>query len=109
MAEDLSNIFESYENKSIEELGSSLLSRQAAINEKRAKEAKKSKKIGQALAVIGVGQQLFKNSYNKRMKEADKHELFYYLIKKIKQSKFNSLVELWNICLKKNGQKKIKI
>lgn len=76
MAEDLSNIFESYENKSIEELGSSLLSRQAAINEKRAKEAKKSKKIGQALAVIGVGQQLFKNAYNKRMKEADKHELF---------------------------------
>jgi len=76
MAEDLNAIFESYEDKSIEELGSSLLSRQAAINEKRAKEAKKSKRIGQALAAIGVGQKLFKNAYNKRMKELDKHELF---------------------------------
>ena len=76
MAEDLNDIFTSYEDKSIEELGSSLLSRQAAINEKRAKEAKKSKKIGQALAAIGVGQKLFKNAYDRRMKELDKHELF---------------------------------
>ena len=76
MAEDLNAIFESYEDKSIEELGSSLLSRQAAINEKRAKQAKKSKRIGQALAAIGVGQKLFKNAYNRRMKELDKHELF---------------------------------
>lgn len=76
MAEDLNNIFESYEDKSLEELGSSLLSRQASINEKKAKQAKKSRRIGQALSIIGVGQQLFKNSYDKRMKELDKHELF---------------------------------
>ena len=76
MAEDLNDIFTSYGDKSLEELGSSLLSRQAEINKKRAKEAKKSKKIGQALAAIGVGQKLFKNAYNKRMKELDKHELF---------------------------------
>ena len=76
MADDLNNIFENFENKSIEELGSSLLGRQAEINKKQAKEAKKSKRIGQTLAMIGVGQKIFKNSYNKRAKELDKHEMF---------------------------------
>jgi len=76
MAEDLNNIFQDFENKSVEELGSSLLGRQAEINKKQAKEAKKAKRIGQTLALIGVGQKIFKNSYNKRMKELDKHEMF---------------------------------
>ena len=76
MAEDLNNIFQNFENKSIEELGSSLLSRQAEINKKQAKEAKKAKRIGQTLALIGVGQKIFKNAYNKRIKELDKHEMF---------------------------------
>ena len=76
MADDLNNIFENFEDKSIEELGSSLLGRQAEINKKQAKEAKKSKRIGQTLAMIGVGQKIFKNSYNKRAKELDKHEMF---------------------------------
>tara|TARA_R100001509_G_scaffold140462_1_gene95303 strand:+ start:3716 stop:5449 length:1734 start_codon:yes stop_codon:yes gene_type:complete len=76
MAEDLNNIFQDFENKSVEELGSSLLSRQAEINKKQAKEAKKAKRIGQTLALIGVGQKIFKNAYNKRMKELDKHEMF---------------------------------
>ena len=76
MAEDLNNLFENFENKSIEELGSSLLGRQAEINKKQAKEAKRSRKIGQTLALIGVGQKIFKNSYDKRAKELDKHEMF---------------------------------
>ncbi len=76
MAEDLNNIFQDFENKSVEELGSSLLGRQAEINKKQAKEAKKAKRIGQTLALIGVGQKIFKNSYNKRAKELDKHEMF---------------------------------
>ena len=76
MADDLNNLFENFEDKSIEELGSSLLGRQAAINKKQAKEAKKAKRIGQTLALIGVGQKIFKNSYNKRMQELDKHEMF---------------------------------
>ena len=76
MADDLNNLFENFEDKSIEELGSSLLGRQAEINKKQAKEAKKSKRIGQTLAMIGVGQKIFKNSYNKRAKELDKHEMF---------------------------------
>ena len=44
MAEDLNNIFQDFENKSVEELGSSLLGRQAEINKKQAKEAKKGLK-----------------------------------------------------------------
>jgi len=76
MAESFSDIMSNYENKSIEELGSSLLSRQQQIQEERAKEAKKSRKVGQALALLGVGQKIFKNALNKRMAEADKKELF---------------------------------
>lgn len=76
MAEDLNNLFENFENKSLEELGSSLLSRQAEINKAQAKEARKSRRIGQALAVMGVGQKIFKNAYDKRIKELDKQELF---------------------------------
>jgi len=76
MAENFNDIFEGYENKSIEELGSSLLSRQASINEERAKQAKKSKRIGQTLALIGVGQQLFKSAYNKREKEIEDYKIF---------------------------------
>jgi len=76
MADNFSDMLGDYENKSLEELGSSLLSRQQQINEENAKEAKKSKKIGQALALVGVGQKLFKNAYSKRIKELDKQEMF---------------------------------
>ena len=81
MAEDLNNIFQDFENKSVEELGSSLLGRQAEINKKQAKEAKKAKRIGQTLALIGVGQKIFKNSYNKRklvLTLPKRYFLFFY-------------------------------
>jgi len=78
MADNFNDIFENYEDKSLEELGSSLLSRQASINEERAKQAKKSRRMGQTLALIGVGQQLFKNAYNKRAKEIDDLRIFEY-------------------------------
>ena len=76
MAESFSDIMSDYENKSIEELGSSLLARQQQIQKDRAKEAKKSRRVGQALALLGVGQKIFKNAYDKRMAELDKRELF---------------------------------
>ena len=41
MDENLNDIFENFSNQSLEELGSSLLSRQDAINKERAKEEKK--------------------------------------------------------------------
>jgi hypothetical protein len=76
MAENLNDIFENFGNQSLEELGSSLLSRQEAINKEQAKEAKKSRRIGQALALMGVGQKIFKNAYNKRAKEIDDLKIF---------------------------------
>ena len=76
MADSFSDIMGDYENKSLEELGSSLLSRQQQINQDNAKEAKKSQRVAQALALIGVGQKVFKNAYNKRADELDKQELF---------------------------------
>jgi hypothetical protein len=76
MVEDFNDIFENFGDKSLEELGSSLLSRQDAINKKRAKEEKKSRKMGQALALLGVGQKIFKNAVDKRMLELDKTEPF---------------------------------
>ena len=76
MAENLNDIFENFGSQSLEELGSSLLSRQAEINRQQQKEAKKSRRIGQALALMGVGQKIFKNAYNKRAKEIEDLKIF---------------------------------
>lgn len=97
MAEDLSDIFRDYGDKSIEELGSSLLSRQAEINKKRAKEAKKSKRIGQALAVIGVGQKLFKNAYNKREKEIEDYKIFQLSNNEAQAGRIQGMANVLNI------------
>lgn len=97
MAEDFSDIFANYGDKSIEELGSSLLSRQAEINQKRAKEAKKSKRIGQALAVIGVGQQLFKSAYNKREKEIEEKQIFELSNNEAQAGRIQGMANVLNI------------
>jgi len=97
MAEDFSDIFANYGDKSIEELGSSLLSRQAEINQKRAKEAKKSKRIGQALAVIGVGQQLFKGAYNKREKEIEEKQIFELSNNEAQAGRIQGMANVLNI------------
>ena len=76
MVDNFNDIFENFGDKSLEELGSSLLSRQDAINKERAKEEKKSRRMGQALAILGVGQQIFKNAVNKRVKEIDNMGIF---------------------------------
>ncbi len=44
MAEDLNNLFQDFEDKSLEELGSSLLSRQSEINKKIKNKLKNLKK-----------------------------------------------------------------
>ena len=76
MADNLSDILGNYENQSIEELGNSLLQRQSDQREAQRKSDKKSAKIGQALAVLGVGQKIFKNAYGKRKDELDARESF---------------------------------
>ena len=66
MADDLGNIISNMDNMSIEELGGSLLTRQSKINAEREKEARKSQKIQNALALIGIGQALTKDAVKKR-------------------------------------------
>ena len=97
MAEDFNDIFENFGDKSLEELGSSLLSRQDAINKKRAKEEKKSRRIGQALAILGVGQKIFKNAYNKRAKELDDLKVFEIADNSEQASRVNRMSDLLTV------------
>lgn len=76
MVDSLSDILGDYENKSIGELGDSLLQRQSDQRAAQRKSDKKSAKIGQALAVLGVGQKIFKDAYGKRKDELDSRESF---------------------------------
>ena len=94
MAENLNNLFQNFEDKSLEELGSSLLSRQAEINKKNQKKAEKSARIGQALAIMGVGQKIFKNSYDKRMKELDEKETFLLANNKTQATDINNVSKI---------------
>ena len=71
---DLGNI--DLNNISLEDLGSSLLSRQQKINEENQRRAKKQQRVTNALAVLGVGQKIFKNALNNRLKEIDNLQLF---------------------------------
>ena len=97
MAENLNDIFENFSNQSLEELGSSLLSRQDAINKERAKEEKKSRRIGQALAILGVGQKIFKNAYNKRAKELDDLKVFEIANNTEQATRINQMSNLLNV------------
>lgn len=76
MAEDLGNLIANMDNMTIEELGGSLLSRQAKINAERKKEAKKAQKIQNALGIIGIGQALTKEAFKRRAEEADNIQSF---------------------------------
>jgi hypothetical protein len=76
MADSFSDIMSNYESKSMEELGSSLLQKQSDDRAANNKRNKKSQRVGQALAVLGVGQKIFKNAYDKRKEELDKKGLF---------------------------------
>ena len=91
MAEDLNNLFQDFGDKSLEELGSSLLSRQSEINRKNQKQAKKSEKIGRALTLMGVGQSIFKNAYDKRIKELNEKETFLLANNKSQAADINNV------------------
>jgi hypothetical protein len=97
MAEDLNNLFENFQDKSLEELGSSLLSRQAEINKQQAKEARKSRRFGQALAVLGVGQQIFKNAYKKREKEIEDLKIFELSNNENQSKRIQGMANILNI------------
>ncbi len=69
MAENFNDIMSNYQNMSVEELGSSLLSRQAEQQAKATKAAKKNRKIEQALGVLLAGQAVFKGAFKNRQEE----------------------------------------
>lgn len=97
MAEDLNNLFENFQDKSLEDLGSSLLSRQAEINKQQAKEARKSRRFGQALAILGVGQQIFKNAYKKREKEIEDLKIFELSNNENQSKRIQGMANILNI------------
>lgn len=76
MADDISNLISGMDDMTLEELGGSLLSRQAKLNRQREKEARKSQKIQNALAIIGIGQALTKDAFKRRTDELDAIEAF---------------------------------
>lgn len=69
MAENFSDIMSNYQNMSVEELGTSLLSRQAQQQAEAAKAAKKNRKVEQALGVLLAGQAVFKGAFKRRQEE----------------------------------------
>ena len=103
MADSFNDIMSNYKDQSISELGTSLLNRQSQINAENAKASKKQQKITGALALMGVGQKIFKNAYNKRAKELDDAKIFE-LANNESQSKeiqtistvLNTMPESWN-------------
>jgi GH24 family phage-related lysozyme (muramidase) len=66
---DYADIVNKYKNTSIEDLGTSLLNRQADVRAKQAKRDKKDRRVQQGLAVLLAGQSLFKNSFKRRQAE----------------------------------------
>lgn len=67
MADNLQNLVADMDNMSLEDLGGSLLARQSKINAEREKQARKSQKITNALALIGIGQALTKDAFKKEL------------------------------------------
>lgn len=69
MADSFSDILSNYKEMSVEELGGSLLERQAQQRRQAAKTAKKSERVQKGLAVLLATQGIFKNQFNKRQNE----------------------------------------
>jgi len=74
MADNFSDIMSNYQNMSVEELGTSLLDRQAKQQREAAKAAKKNRKIEQALGVLLAGQAVFKGAFKRRQEELKEHK-----------------------------------
>lgn len=69
MTQKFSDIMSNYQNMSVEELGTSLLSRQAQQQAQVAKAVKKNRKVEQALGVLLAGQAVFKGAFKRRQEE----------------------------------------
>ena len=73
MAEDnMNELISNWSSMSMEDLGTSLLSRKSAIDKASRKKAKRDERIGMAMGVLMAGQSIFANAATKRLKEQEK-------------------------------------
>ena len=71
MVQKFSEIMDNYNDMSVAELGTSLLTRKEEQVRRQQEENKKSEKVQQALGLLLAGQGIFKSAYKRRVKELD--------------------------------------
>lgn len=94
MADNFSDIMGNYKNMSVEELGSSLLQRQADQSAAAAKRAKKQDRVQQALALMLTGQAIFKGAYKRRTEELESSKAWEARDNKAQAQQINVLSRL---------------
>ena len=97
---EYADIVNKYKNTSIEDLGTSLLNRQADVRAKQAKRDRKDRRVQQGLAVLLAGQSLFKNSFKRRQAELQQLQTLDLL---------NVDAEAKQIAEKIKGKKRVKL
>jgi len=76
MADEIGNLVSNMDNMSLEDIGSSLLSRQARLNAEAAKEAKKQARIQNVLGLLGVGIAITKDAKKRRLAELEEKKVW---------------------------------
>ena len=71
MVQKFSEIMDNYNDMSVAELGTSLLTRKEEQVRRQQEENKKSERVQQALGLLLAGQGIFKSAYKRRVKELD--------------------------------------
>ena len=71
MVQKFSEIMDNYNDMSVTELGTSLLTRKEEQVRRQEKKDKKSERVQQALGLLLAGQGIFKSAYKRRVKELD--------------------------------------
>ena len=77
------------EVRSIDEIGKSLLAKQASIRKSQRKRSRKNERINQALGVLMAGQSVFQSALSRRMKEYDSVNKLSQLRTKAQTPKIN--------------------
>jgi len=93
MTQSYSEIMKNYKDMSVQDLGSSLLSRKEDVERKRAKQMRKDRRIEQGLAVLLAGQGLFKNAFKRRNKELEELQTLNLLNVETHTSKINNMAK----------------
>jgi len=97
MVQDFDDIMSNYQDISVEELGTSLLKRQAQQRAEVAKTSKRNQRIQQALGVLLAGQSIFKNQFNKRVEELENEKTLDLLNIENDTKKINAITDVVSI------------